>query len=114
MLAILSLDAMRRQQRPVTHLLNGNLPVLHRVDAVFHDHIQIAEAAVDLAVVLGEHLIRIVLAMLQETSELVRVQAATDPAVPQPLSTERRHLPQQTIPCSHAKGVVDQFKVLNV
>ena len=114
MLAVLSLDAVRRQQRPVTHLFYGDLPVLHRVDAVFHDHVLIAEAAVDPAVRLGEHLVRIVLAVLQKTGELVGAQAAADPVIPQTLGAELGHLPQQAVARVHAEGVVDQFEVLNV
>ena len=82
MLAIFSLDVVRCQQRSVTHLLNGNLPIFHRVDAVFYYHVQIAEAAIDPAIRLCEHLVCIVLTVLQKTGELVRAQAAANAMIP--------------------------------
>ena len=91
--AVLPLDAVSGQQGPVTHLLNRNLAVLHRIDAIFHHYILIPEPAVDSAVGLSEHLIRIVLPVLQETGELVCAQASAYSTIPQALGTKLRYLP---------------------
>ena len=114
MLAVLSLDAMRRQQGPVTHLLDGNLPVLHRVDAVFHDYILITEVIVDSAVRLGEHLVRIILAVLQQTGKLICAQTSANAVIPQSLGAKLCDLPQQAVACCHAEGVVNQFEILDI
>ena len=113
-LSVLSLDAARRKEGAVGHLLYRNAAVFNGKNPPFHHNVFRIGEGVNHFIGPDKHIILIFIPVFQQAGKLIRAQAAACPSLAREPTVQFSNSAQQLVTRSYAENVVNQFKIFNV